>query len=282
MLKKLSVPSAILLFTITNTILAGSKHYGLTKTPVWLTYSRLSELTSTYDHAYSYNIGTATMQQKSEETQPFHYPLVKSPKRALFFSALIPGMGEFYCKSYIKSIAFFGLEAALWVSYLNFTDEGNRLEDEFEAFANAHWSRDRYETWKSTTEGENAEKTHELPETNTQQYYEMIGKYDQFYFGWDDVDKLGLKYGDRKGIRMDYMTMRKDSNDKFKTASTMVSLVLLNHLISAVDAAWSAFRYNKHHYETQQLKNKKKTSLRFEPIHISDKVYPALALRLRW
>lgn len=282
MIKKFVILSVILFFILVNQVAADGKNYWFNSNTIGLTYSRLNELTNTYGYAYLYNAGNISMQQKSDTHQPFHYPLVKSPKRALFFSVLIPGAGEFYCHSYIKSAAFLCLEAVLWVSYANFADQGDELEDEFEKFADEHWSRQLFQQWLTTTEGENAEKTHELPETNTQQYYEMIGKYDQFYAGWDDVKELGLKYGDRKGIRMEYMNMRKDSNDKFKKATTMVSLVILNHIVSAVDAAWCAFRYNKHHYEAQQKKKKRKTSLYFKPIYHNDDIYPALALQMRW
>jgi len=39
--------------------------------------------------------------------------------------------------------------------------------------------------------------SHELPTYNTQQYYELIGKYSQFKYGWDTyVAKDGTRYGD--------------------------------------------------------------------------------------
>ena len=42
------------------------------------------------------------------------------------------------------------------------------------------------------------ELTHRLPETRNVDYYEMIGIYDQFVYGWDDVhgDPLSLEPGD--------------------------------------------------------------------------------------
>ncbi|NOX89505.1 MAG: hypothetical protein GXO77_10795 [Calditrichaeota bacterium] len=96
--------------------------------------------------------------------------------------------------------------------------------------------------------------THSLPMTKTQQYYEMIYKYlHQFGVGWDDVAST---YGDpyfyenpanlgklTPNINL-YRTMRNKSNEYYDMATTMVSLVLANHLLSAFDAAWTVKKYN--------------------------------------
>ncbi len=46
--------------------------------------------------------------------------------------------------------------------------------------------------------------THSLPSTKTQQYYEMVGKYLQFVYGWKDIVEYtgirGHKTGTRSGI----------------------------------------------------------------------------------
>ncbi len=67
-------------------------------------------------------------------------------------------------------------------------------------FADAHWSKDEYTQWLIDSLGITSDTmryfdpvkqewtylTHHLPDTKTQQYYEMIGEYDQFRWGWDD------------------------------------------------------------------------------------------------
>ncbi len=94
--------------------------------------------------------------------------------------------------------------------------------------------------------------THSLPESNThQQYYEMIYKYlHQFGVGWDDAP--GFDFYDNTANILHvtphigtYRDMRNRSNDYYDTATTMVSLVLLNHLVSAFDAAIAVKQYNK-------------------------------------
>ncbi len=93
--------------------------------------------------------------------------------------------------------------------------------------------------------------THTLPSTKTQQYYEMIYKYlHQFGAGWDDLpypdyydnlDNLGTVTPNIKK----YRTMRNRSNDYYQTATTMLNLMLLNHVLSAFDAALAVKQFNK-------------------------------------
>ena len=91
--------------------------------------------------------------------------------------------------------------------------------------------------------------THLLPSWGDQQYYELIGKYAQFRTGWDDDD---LAAGEpprdlpSSGHHMiTYRDMRAKANDYYDVASTFVSVAVINHIASALDAFWSVTRYNK-------------------------------------
>ncbi len=102
--------------------------------------------------------------------------------------------------------------------------------------------------------------THTLPSTKTQQYYEMIYKYlHQFGVGWDDITLLTNGDEDAAWIFYDaheklgtlspnikeYRSMRNRSNDYYQTATTMLNLMLLNHVLSAFDAAIAVKQFNK-------------------------------------
>ena len=91
--------------------------------------------------------------------------------------------------------------------------------------------------------------SHKLAPFGDQQYYEMIGKYPQFNVGW-------LEFGDNVNKPFDYSTPveeqfkwyskeRGKANDYYNVAKWAVIAVVSNHFISALDAAWSASRYNK-------------------------------------
>ncbi len=172
----------------------------------------------------------------------------KSPKKAFLFSLLVPGLGELYSGAKKRGIAFLGIEIASWISYGIFRDRGNDIEKEFRAFADQNWGRERYLEWLSSgsTRGDT---THVLPskEEDIQQYYELIGKYDQFVYGWEDRSKgpnsdgsFDRTYTVTSVIREQYEDRRDDSNRNLKRASFSTGAVLFNHVVSAVDAALHA------------------------------------------
>ncbi len=89
--------------------------------------------------------------------------------------------------------------------------------------------------------------SHQLPRRPEQQYYELIGKYPQFNPGWEDATNLNESnfHTDLTKMFLDYSKMRGQANDFYNIASTAAKLVVLNHVLSALDAAWSAGQYNK-------------------------------------
>lgn len=96
--------------------------------------------------------------------------------------------------------------------------------------------------------------THVLPSYGEQQYYELIGKYEQFSRGWDDAnyndppdpnDPSSNRIRSNSRRFYEYAEMRAEANNQYDIASTFVSIAVLNHIVSAVDAFWSATRYNK-------------------------------------
>jgi hypothetical protein len=92
--------------------------------------------------------------------------------------------------------------------------------------------------------------THTLPYYGEQQYYELIGKYEQFSRGWDDspnVDPPGTVNPIRSTSErfFEYAKMRAHANDQYDVAATFVSLAVVNHILSAIDGYWSVTRFNK-------------------------------------
>ncbi len=172
----------------------------------------------------------------------------KSPKKAFLFSLLVPGLGELYSGAKKRGIAFLGIEIASWTSYGIFRDRGNDIEKEFRAFADQNWDREKYLEWL-TSGSTRGNTTHVLPskEDDIQQYYELIGKYDQFVYGWEDRDKGPNSHGSfdptytvTSEMREQYEDRRDDSNRNLKRASFSAGVVLFNHVVSAVDAALHA------------------------------------------
>ncbi len=229
----------------------------------------------------------------------------KSVMLAAVLSAVIPGTGEIYSKSYWRGALFAGIEIGLWSSYFIYEQKGDDMDVVMRSFGDTHWWERKYwgkvytdannqGLWQEDplildAEGQISEAdynkhidyfqelqhdpdlgyTHQLPSTKTQQYYEMIYKYQhQFGIGWDDfisTEKLSPN-------TITYRDMRNNSNDYYQTATTMVNLVLLNHLLSSIDAAFSAKKYN----------SKVKLSLRAYPRYVGRELISIYGLTIAW
>jgi len=160
----------------------------------------------------------------------------KSPLKAAILSGLIPGAGQWYAGSKIKALAFFAVEVSFWVGHYHYKGLGEDKEKEFRTYADDYWSKEDYLIWKEALTEWNY--SHTLPDTKTQQYYEMIGKYDQFLAGWPDSDG----FPEPSTMRLYYMDMQHDSNKKFDRASRFAQLMILNRVLSAAEAAYSVKR----------------------------------------
>lgn len=179
----------------------------------------------------------------------------RSPSKAFMYSMLIPGGGQLYNKSTLKAGLFMAVEVASWAGWLANHKQGQKKTDEYNTFADREWSAERYTNWLIETYGIISDTsaftrndstirfTHHLPATKTQQYYEMIGKYDQFRYGWSDTDYLIGK--DSSALRKAYLSDRDVANNYFTKAKTGAIIAIANHLLSAFDAALSAKRFNK-------------------------------------
>ena len=200
-------------------------------------------------------------------------------------SLVLPGAGEFYAGSYLKSAAFLAVEAALWIFAYRYDLKGDRQTDFFQNYANAHWSVVDYATYAQNNyapggaasypglfipgtqgakpwlqvnwavlnrmESDIAQTaagqyySHNLPAYNTQQYYELIGKYPQFNQGWDDHPS-SFTYGQQLSSELLYYAgQRGQANTYYTTASTFVAIAFVNHVVSAVDAALTGGSYNR-------------------------------------
>ncbi len=190
---------------------------------------------------------TANFQQKKEA--PVKIKIIrKSPKKALLLSALVPGAGELYAESWLKAGFFAAVEVGAWVSYAHYQKKGMNLEDQFKAYADRNWSKERWDAWYSGLPDEaKSAFSHTLPSTKTQQYYEMIGKYMEFNAGWIDVKNPDpdIAKQDTSKMSLFYMALRQRSNRALKAASAMTGVVLANHVLSALDAAWTAHVFKK-------------------------------------
>lgn len=242
-----------------------------------LTNFKKSELTEKVINSdthleYSDQLNKVTRIDKTETGE-------KSPYLGALMSAVVPGSGEFYAKSYLKSAIFFAAEVTLWSLYAINRSNGDSRTNDYEAIANDNWNLKKYAQWLKDNNFDGAQSlnipnndpvagtsewdalryqvndverinfSHTLPRFGDQQYYEVIGKYQSFVAGWSYSDVNAVNKNNYLSYRPsqidDYMGVRQDANNFYDNASLMSNLVIANHLLSAADAAWTVSMFNK-------------------------------------
>ena len=222
---------------------------------------------------------SVTSSQEKEVKENFHKNLSaeteKSPVLGGVLSAIVPGAGEFYSKSYLKAAIFLAVEAGLWIGYTTYQNKGNTQTDTYQAYANANWDVRRYATWLRDQAGatgvnpsesnldvlrtqinafESTKFSHTLPVYGSQQYYELIGKYQNFVPGWKDASptiSATVNYNDpnsyvnvKTGMFNSYSFDRQQANEYYDTSTRFITGVIINHVLSAADAVWSVHMFN--------------------------------------
>lgn len=199
----------------------------------------------------------------------------KSVGLGVLLSALLPGAGEFYGESYLKAAIFFGVEILAWGTYIYFEKKGDDKTEEYYAYADQYWDIRTYARWlknegfsnnsqinpeepnrsileEQIRECERVNFSHTLPEWKSQQYYELIGKYQNFQAGWTNLAHVPTKsqgpywyetYHDP--VFTNYAKEREKANDFYEYAKIGPVTAIINHVLSAADAAWVISTYNK-------------------------------------
>uniref|UniRef100_A0A7V2ZKQ2 DUF5683 domain-containing protein n=1 Tax=Ignavibacterium album TaxID=591197 RepID=A0A7V2ZKQ2_9BACT len=159
----------------------------------------------------------------------------KNPGLAIIYSLLLPGMGELYADNYSSGKYFTIAEGALWTTFIGMNVYGN-------------WQENRYKTYAQTYAGIN-------PEGKDEDFYATIGlytsiesynnekalerRYDEmlseqkFYWKWNSTEE-----------RKTYRSMWTSSEQTFNDIRFVVGAMLVNRLLSAINAVRSVSSYN--------------------------------------
>jgi hypothetical protein len=205
-------------------------------------------------------------------------PARKNPVLAGALSLILPGAGEVYAGSYLLAGLFAALEGAGWYYSIDANRRGDDATTIYQHYADQNWSVVKYAQWLNenaknypggdkavhidinpdeslphwqrvnweqmhTTEMAVPQFSHRLPDYGDQQYYELIGKYNQYSYGWND--KLEGDYWNPSTNFLYYSGLRGDANRYYDRSSAIINLLILNHFLSAIDAAWAAARFNQ-------------------------------------
>ncbi len=211
---------------------------------------------------------------------------------AMLSSVIIPGMGELYVATgsnklshYIRTPIFIGLDIFFWYSYRDNYDKGKEIKAEYERFGDEHWSEERFllqhpycdgiggcDSWQQYNEDAKGDYYYFVyipKELDHEEYYENMGKYDAFSFGWDDWN------GDYENVeawtpnRTSYWAMRTESDDYLLTADRYVMALILNRVVSMLDAGYLAYRYNKGVYDDKGLTLEFRPGLEYSAVGVN-------------
>ncbi|GIV46070.1 MAG: hypothetical protein KatS3mg036_0888 [Ignavibacterium sp.] len=170
-----------------------------------------------------------------KEILPSETKTKKNAGLAIIYSLLLPGMGELYADNYSSGKYFTIAEGALWATFIGMNVYGN-------------WQENRYKTYAQTYAGVN-------PDGKDEDYYATIGlytsietynnekalerRYDEmlneqkFFWKWNSTEQ-----------RKTYRSMWTSSEQTFNDVRFVVGAMLVNRLISAINAVRSVSSYN--------------------------------------
>lgn len=189
-------------------------------------------------------LGNRTLAAQSET--PALQPR-KSPNEAFLYSLVVPGMGQLYAgakRGYLYTAVDIGLLTTYFLLRRDAADTREAYRDVVRqnvVFIGAGSFEDwdpiedfehatQYETWNHVYDSE-------ATRTRTGKWY------------WGDLDP-SLKDEPDSTIefesphRLEAFALRQEANDRFQRARTVLGLVILNHLVSAVDARITTKRRN--------------------------------------
>ena len=197
----------------------------------------------------------------------------------MLLSLLMPGLGE-ATMGYKRGYLMMAADIFAWTRVKKYHDDGKDLTDEYIAFADEHYSDERLvEAYRTGSEdldrsGVGARYFPEIPAINDtteldnlplyvtryedeREYYENLGKWEQFIFGWDDFTRPDDPFNWPGGVkptedyplsdlrqpwvsknRQIYQQMRADANDAYETRDQWLYLNIGLRVFSVIQTAY--------------------------------------------
>jgi hypothetical protein len=196
-------------------------------------------------HAPSWGMGASddwnqpakTDQDKMTKTLATEKKGHKSAFRAALYSALLPGMGQYYVDHKTRAKVFLSAEAVAWIGFASFRTYGGWRKDDMIKFA--------------------ADQAGADVRGRGDWYEDMVGFYrdvNQYNTRGrvDDVDRDRPYYSEGSGYTWNwkstrdqttYRTLKNRYREAYRRADFMVGLMVINRIVSILDAVRGATRY---------------------------------------
>ncbi|MHC1736994.1 MAG: hypothetical protein AB9882_03165 [Ignavibacteriaceae bacterium] len=172
----------------------------------------------------------------------------KNPALAILFSMMLPGMGELYAGNYSSGQYFTIAEAAFIGMYFGVNSYGN-------------WKKDNYQSFAGSSGGVNSTGKND-------EYYARIGEYKDVE-QYNNIKALNREFEEMYDPSLYYWKWQKDedrenyrdmwlsSQHAYNNLRFVVGAMLLNRLVSTINAVRSVTAFNK------SLENKNESGLYF-------------------
>jgi len=172
----------------------------------------------------------------------------KSKGKAFLLSFILPGAGEYYIGNKTLAKTFFITEVALWAGYFAFDTYSDWLRDDMYTMAATHANADiRNRPSQYYVDIGNFENIYDYNDAKQRQReYYKIYPVDEYFWQWDN-----------DYYRKEFEDLRISSDRAHNRATFVVGGIIANHVISAIDAVWQSYRYNKNvrnKYSARKLK----------------------------
>ena len=197
----------------------------------------------------------------------------KAPVVPMLMSLVLPGAGEVYL-GYKRGFFQMALDVASWYGVAHNADQGKQKRDEYYAFADEHWFLGKLDAAYDPAYLDRADANFDFAQVvgrgtdyfqvngftslplwvsaidDRREYYENLGKWNQFVFGWDDfvdpriflgtsdIDIANLNDPRVSTNRETYRQMRQDSNAAFARRDRFLYLSLGMRVFSVLQVAY--------------------------------------------
>jgi hypothetical protein len=163
-------------------------------------------------------------------------PARKNAGLAILYSFLLPGMGELYAESYSSGMHYTIADAALWGTFTGFNLYGAWKEDNYKAFAES----------RAGVSLDNKDEEY-FANISVYQSIDDFNKAQELQRNYNGVYNLITHYWDWKNsdTRREYREMWSSSEQAYNNVRFVVGALVLNRVISAINAVRLVSRYNK-------------------------------------
>jgi hypothetical protein len=198
-------------------------------------YSQTETTKSIQELKYSVKESGTNLDALTVSINPYISSEKKSVGLGIIYSLLLPGMGELYADAYNSGKYFTIADGLLWGTLIGMN-------------AYSNWQEDNYKSYAATRAGV-------IHENKDEDYYANIGDYTSVY-SYNDQKALGRNFDEMydeqayfwKWNTTDERRTYRDMWNSSETANNNIRFVvgglILNRLISAINAARSVSSYN--------------------------------------